>query len=70
MFNPLYARDFLNDKTASKMDARIIHNHVVILPDGQEILIDSYYPNHGGNGWLKYPFQKIEFASISELLKK
>lgn len=70
MFNPLYSRVYLNEKTASKMDDRIIYNHVVILPDGREILIDSYHPEQGGSGWLQYPFKQINFKTISELLNQ
>ncbi|MEG6614906.1 hypothetical protein V6C27_00485 [Peptococcaceae bacterium 1198_IL3148] len=70
MFNPLYARDCLTDRNAKVMDQRIIHNHVLILPDGREILIDYYHPNQGGNGWLKYPFAHLTFKTISELLDK
>ncbi|MBM7854552.1 hypothetical protein JOC37_000925 [Desulfohalotomaculum tongense] len=70
MFNPLYTRTYLNKKTAGRLEGRIIYNHVLILPDGREILIDSYHPGEGGWGLLQYPFQKIDFKSISELLKK
>ncbi|MTI81555.1 MAG: hypothetical protein FH758_11885 [Firmicutes bacterium] len=69
MFNPLYTRTLLNNKTASELENRIIHNHVLILPDGREILIDSYQPKEGGWGLLKYPFKRIEFNTITELLK-
>lgn len=68
MFNPIYARTHLTEKMADAMEGRIIHKHVVILPDGREVLIDRYRPKYGGSGWLQYPFQKITFNSISELL--
>lgn len=69
MFNPLYRRICLNDKIANKLEDRIIYNHVFILPDGREILVDTYNPRQGGWGLIKYPLRKIRFKNISELLK-
>lgn len=69
MFNPLYVRTYLNEKNVVHLEGRIIYKHVVILPDGREFLIDKYNPDQGGVGWLRYPFKKKSFNTISELLE-